>query len=843
MVGQPLFRDVVASLHDELMHVIGQLPALVEQHELETADGRASFMTGASSAMCCKIGARTDGYGRDSKSVSFAGNGGANLPELTGECIVLDFPSSCLCVPSERTPIVNGSLCEAGTATSHQPYMPEVLSGDSYLATTASVATEADEEQPPRVTPIVSDPSVEAADVYSIPHTPHPLVMRDYWKDIEVGEALLQQCTEHDLAAVHDVTKTMSHISQTLAQFTKSKSKRGNTERAQPPPLLQQSTRSGRGWTIHPQSNQRIAWDLFSVLFIAYDIFVVPLVAFRWNVEVQEPKWQSTLEWVAVSFWTLDMIMNFRTGYYDGPTVERSPDKVAIAYLRSWFYIDFVILAAEYAGEIFHTAEGFNAGRVSRFVRLTRLCKLLRIVKFQNVSGKLECGLNSSAIALGLGMFKLAMALVICVHFLTCGWYGIGSSGQGTWVEEWDMREDDLVYAYVISARWTLAQINGRTDQARGRSMVEAAYTCVCALISVIFVSLFISTITTNMVELQRVWAEPLRHLRLLNTYLEHRCKVSFRTAWHARKHLRSVRQLQGDKEIEDELLAILPKNLRLHLLYEVRSPVLIRHHLFDELNTISQKVSMSICSRLIMTPARPHEIIFEFEDEAHNMFFVELGMLRYESGVQMKSFINPARTRGLIQKTFMAPVLSCDDSHEDADEDACSSLLCAGKWVSEPAVWLENWKHRGLLTCTTHATLLSLEASMLVEAAHSDADCLQCLAVYARLYTKRIPEMEIAEDLSDLEHGRVVDVPFATLLAPEESQIATAEEVSRPGNWFRVVSPFAESKSRRHSQRLDAILHGSEEAGGWRRSGSSQQSLQHDASSVGAEPLPTYQG
>eukprot|EP00971_Amphidinium_carterae_P298281 5926790-Amphidinium_carterae.1 len=128
---------------------------------------------------------------------------------------------------------------------------------------------------------------------------------------------------------------------------------------------------TGRGWTIHPQSNQRIAWDLFSVLFIAYDIFVVPLVAFRWtvgscnlqsltcpgmprtmlldenlakwrhvhigllrNVEVQEPKWQSTLEWVAVSFWTLDMIMNFRTGYYDGPTVERSPDKVGTRWAQ-----------------------------------------------------------------------------------------------------------------------------------------------------------------------------------------------------------------------------------------------------------------------------------------------------------------------------------------------------------------------------------------------------------------------------------------------------------------------------------------------------------------------------
>eukprot|EP00971_Amphidinium_carterae_P096263 1904869-Amphidinium_carterae.1 len=152
---------------------------------------------------------------------------------------------------------------------------------------------------------------------------------------------------------------------------------------------------------------------------------------------------------------------------------------------------------------------------------------------------------------------------------------------------------DSIVCSFVV--RWCVSQLHKKSpDGGANQESVKLGVQLALDLCKV---------------ELQRVWAEPLRHLRLLNTYLEHRCKVrqtkveqqdvlvarlrlhlvlstyptrnalvvvdcevSFRTAWHARKHLRSVRQLQGDKEIEDELLAILPKNLRLHLLYEVAS-------------------------------------------------------------------------------------------------------------------------------------------------------------------------------------------------------------------------------------------------------------------------------
>ena len=150
------------------------------------------------------------------------------------------------------------------------------------------------------------------------------------------------------------------------------------------------------------------------------------------------------------------------------------------------------------------------------------------------------------------------IALLICVcHYLTCGWYSVGRSSPDGWVYSEAVNGDglyELIFSYVSASRWTLAQINGRTDLADDRNMQERAYTCLCAFFTVVFHSLFISAITTRMVQLMEIVTDAQKGMRVLNSYLD-RHTLSYGTVYFAREYVRNHQHLQNEEKIEVEFL------------------------------------------------------------------------------------------------------------------------------------------------------------------------------------------------------------------------------------------------------------------------------------------------
>merc|ERR1739848_116534 len=103
-------------------------------------------------------------------------------------------------------------------------------------------------------------------------------------------------------------------------------------------------------------------------------------------------------------------------------------------------------------------------------------------------------------------LVKLTAMLGIVLHVITCGWYAIGNFGVDGWTGYYAPNIEgsrDLVFWYFASCRWTLAQINGRTDTDERRTRLELGYTCIVAIsFAVIFMALFTSAITTTMMQL-----------------------------------------------------------------------------------------------------------------------------------------------------------------------------------------------------------------------------------------------------------------------------------------------------------------------------------------------------
>merc|ERR1711971_149043 len=100
----------------------------------------------------------------------------------------------------------------------------------------------------------------------------------------------------------------------------------------------------------------------------------------------------------------------------------------------------------------------------------------------------------------------LGFALVLVVHVLACGWYGVGYYYAGGWVHKESIHETSFLNQYFTSLRWTIAQLNGRTDLQHGRSMREKSYICLVAMFKILLMSIVVGYLTTQLLELQKVY-------------------------------------------------------------------------------------------------------------------------------------------------------------------------------------------------------------------------------------------------------------------------------------------------------------------------------------------------
>ena len=129
------------------------------------------------------------------------------------------------------------------------------------------------------------------------------------------------------------------------------------------------------------------------------------------------------LQLVVDVYFIIDIFLNFRTSYYtsDG-TREDRPDKIAKAYLKGWFTIDFLsCLPLGYVGYFFQdngTASAATAGsmavaadgakgdstiRLLKVLRLVRLSKMLRLARLERLVGKYGQGAPPQMYTLELG--------------------------------------------------------------------------------------------------------------------------------------------------------------------------------------------------------------------------------------------------------------------------------------------------------------------------------------------------------------------------------------------------------------------------------------------------------
>ena len=104
---------------------------------------------------------------------------------------------------------------------------------------------------------------------------------------------------------------------------------------------------------IHHESLFKVAWDWFVLALVLYTAIQIPYeTAFYTKEKLNKTVWEKIysgepreiVNLLVDLMFMIDILINFRTTYVEkgSEVVIRTPKKIAIHYLKTWFIVDFV---------------------------------------------------------------------------------------------------------------------------------------------------------------------------------------------------------------------------------------------------------------------------------------------------------------------------------------------------------------------------------------------------------------------------------------------------------------------------------------------------------------------
>lgn len=487
---------------------------------------------------------------------------------------------------------------------------------------------------------------------------------------------------------------------------------------------------------MHPSGRPRVVWHAFCLGFISYDVVMMPLMAFQ----IEETDILSAVEWTCVMFWTWDVIMTFRTGFYVGSSVEMRPLKICRQYARTWLAVDSVIVLSEWVSRLSGSLVGTSVLRSSRAIRTLRLMRILRLAKLAVWCNSLEEQFSAVTIHLCLSLLKMTFGLLVLVHIVSCLWYAIGHGTDNGWTSYYVHSTEapqGFVLWYFASVRWTLAQFKGRTDIDERRNHMELLYTCIVGVCLAILVSaVFVSQITTTMVRLSAAAAERNSMRRLVSAYLEYHDSVSTGLSTAIKRYLADVQSRRDEHEKELQLLALLPTQLANDLIYEVRMPLLVGNPFVQEIQEHCPRVMRRMCYEVAQVEVSVRwGVIFNKGDSCSRAIFIMEGTCKYDQHTESG------------EERFMFWASESKSTHGDLDTVLPRRTLSKGAWACEAALWIE-WFNQGNLVADSYTFLLTFDVADLARLLRLFKDAYVRTVLYARNFAK---DLAIQPKLSDI--------------------------------------------------------------------------------------------
>lgn len=481
---------------------------------------------------------------------------------------------------------------------------------------------------------------------------------------------------------------------------------------------------------IPPAAGRRLAWDLFGLVCITYDLVMIPLGAF----DVPSSPGLLAFGLMVTCFWTLDIMFRFFVGYHKpNGLIELRFSRIACRYLRTWFGLDILLVVVDWLVFIGESgADTLGLMRLGKTLRTTRSLKLMRqarLLRLMKVEGNMRLlfdQVNSEKTATIAKMAGLLFFVLASTHFLACGWYALTAledENSITWVKyhlESDGQKPDWVYLYSTSLHWSITQFTPASMEVYPHNNRERIANVIVVFFALVVFTSLVSSVTSAMTYLNDLSSEETGNKMKLRHWLSEN-GVSMNLVARVWAAVRTVKRKNRSRmPMKDvRLLAELPKNVMAEVQEEVFRPVFTGHPFFTRY-LVRNRASMRRIFNCTVgeTSVSLGEELFSEGDPADRMFFVRSGTLYYRiSKHELETMMRmPHRSHFLLR------------GHH------CRSQ---GDWASEVSLWA-HWTYRGPLTAASATELITIEGSGFRTIMNGIAKSDSVLCTYANLFAEK---------------------------------------------------------------------------------------------------------
>jgi CRP-like cAMP-binding protein len=206
---------------------------------------------------------------------------------------------------------------------------------------------------------------------------------------------------------------------------------------------------------MRPDSPARMAWDLTLMVLLFYIALSLPYaLGFA-----QDSTTLRTIDEVIDVIFMVDIVLNFRTAYFDNDALIMDGRRVAHNYLRTWFFLDFVT-CFPFQRVTAGLLPDLRPAKLMKIGKVVKVCKLLRVSKVKakvtdsdgmgDMFEQIEDKLNSSEYQAFSRVVRLLLQLLVACHWLACFMAVIG--------DQWEQPNGEEV-GYFGALYWAMSTL------------------------------------------------------------------------------------------------------------------------------------------------------------------------------------------------------------------------------------------------------------------------------------------------------------------------------------------------------------------------------------------------
>ncbi|XP_065836457.1 potassium/sodium hyperpolarization-activated cyclic nucleotide-gated channel 3-like isoform X2 [Oscarella lobularis] len=392
-------------------------------------------------------------------------------------------------------------------------------------------------------------------------------------------------------------------------------------------------------WIIHPCSVFRMYWDILTLIILALNLILLPLVIAFFSDQKLSTHWIVLNSLTDIVF-LLDVVVNFRTGFLtDGHSheiVNLDSKAIAIRYLKTWFVLDAVASLPidnivniflddeSYSDNVSHLLRASKALKVLRLAKLLSLLRLLRLSRLMRFFDQWEEIFNITKAVFRI--LKLIGMMLLLAHWSGCLQYMVPylqGFPEDSWVAINHLQNAPVGTAYTWSLFKSLSHMlcigYGRFPP---MNVSDAWLTIISMMIGASFYALFIGHISSHVLTANSPSRLYQQKLSQVEEYM--RCR---KLPMHTRNRILNYfsHKYQGKFFNEDEIISELSDSLRTELASYNCNGLVQSVPLFQDADPYFVQL---IVTRLRFEVFLPDDVIVQVGTIGHKMYFIREGIV-----------------------------------------------------------------------------------------------------------------------------------------------------------------------------------------------------------------------